>query len=600
MDINGTLSREPPSPLDVPYFLSPPQNEEDSTDYVKWQGSQTTCSALNQLIKSSANESNVATVVSTSRGWQRQPSFDQIPGFSLLSTNDNPQAYSQAPSCSSSKSIRPSHSRPRPSLSRPRSPTKPPNASNVDLPIPLLDKSNPAAFLNILKGVSARIDENVGVKPARGIGSSSGERGAKRVRSVTSELQAGRPKKSRTSASVGPSVGSARPLSKGKQRAISAGGVADDDQSSMSELPFPLRPDIVEPKLASLDTESSKSRVGSMSVFQPQSDSGPPPALKRPSQAIMPPPPPPPTKHPTARPSSHAISPAFPSSSTTSIQPIRSDMRQQSTSASSKPPKPDPVPRYHPLLLEQQKKASSSSSSTSKPPANSSKLPPPSISTREPSPKPNVNPRRTSPMDSVPSSTPKPTSSQSSRPPALGMRRTHTTASSGLATSLQTTGTLPTRQKAFKPPLLGSSQSAAKAPASQQQQNKAPYAPFKCNNAPGGSNGSTSSESSRGSSTSASSSLTRSSSFTSKHVSSSASPSSGSSAAASPLRRSNTLPNAEFKGAQAAAPSDKPPPQSKSDVSSLPEPLDGDADSSFGDMMMFDLDALEETMKMYD
>ena len=31
----------------------------------------------------------------------------------------------------------------------------------------------------------------------------------------------------------------------------------------------------------------------------------------------------------------------------------------------------------------------------------------------------------------------------------------------------------------------------------------------------------------------------------------------------------------------------------------IPEPLDGDADSPFGDMS-FDMDALEETMKMYD
>lgn len=35
-------------------------NDEESADYVKWQGSQTACSALNQLIKSSANEPHVA------------------------------------------------------------------------------------------------------------------------------------------------------------------------------------------------------------------------------------------------------------------------------------------------------------------------------------------------------------------------------------------------------------------------------------------------------------------------------------------------------------------------------------------------------------
>lgn len=68
MDFDGAVIQQQSTHRDTAHSLSPLGYDEDSTDYVKWQGSQTTCSALNQLIKSSTNDPNVPKEVSTSRG----------------------------------------------------------------------------------------------------------------------------------------------------------------------------------------------------------------------------------------------------------------------------------------------------------------------------------------------------------------------------------------------------------------------------------------------------------------------------------------------------------------------------------------------------
>lgn len=55
MDAVGSAARHAPvghrSP--TPLYVDDPEDDDSGTDYVKWQGSQTTCSALNQLIRSS-------------------------------------------------------------------------------------------------------------------------------------------------------------------------------------------------------------------------------------------------------------------------------------------------------------------------------------------------------------------------------------------------------------------------------------------------------------------------------------------------------------------------------------------------------------------
>ncbi|KAF8184842.1 hypothetical protein BJ912DRAFT_496368 [Pholiota molesta] len=606
MDFDGAAIQQQTIYRDTTHSPSPLGYDEDSTDYVKWQGSQTACSALNQLIKSSTNDPNVPKEVSTSRGWQREPSFDQIPGFSLLSTNDNhpslPQYNSQA---SSSRATRPPHSRPRPSLARARSPTIPPDVTNFDLPIPFLDKSNPSSFMDMLKGVSARLDENVGVKPGRSVGGPNTTiRPTKRVRGTTSELQAGRPKRSRASAPGNPLGDSARPVDKGKRRAVSSteamGDGAADSHSSMSELPFPLRSSVgpsrhVIDDYASTSMDGAKSNPGSTSISRPPSDSVDPFSFKTLSQTKMPPPPAPPIKHPTPDPPPRHIPPKVAVITPSTNPPIqqqqpRSDLRQQSTAADFKSAKSDSGPRFHPLLLEQQTKASlslstSSCSASSRPQSYASKPQVPAISTTIPPAKPNLNYKpKISPteLSLPPSSTPKPPSSQSSRPPALGMRRTHTFPSSGMATSLKTTGALPVRQKAFKPPLLSASQPSSQASASQQQQQQPPRSKLAydydaaMHAGPGGSNGSASSDSLRGSATSSSGSSSRRASST---------PSSSAS------NRDNS---------SSSKPAPTPVPESDVD-DALPEPLDGDGDSSFGDMSFdLDADALEETMRMYD
>jgi hypothetical protein len=626
MDFDGAVIQQQSIYRDTAHSPSPLGYDEDATDYVKWQGSQTACSALNQLIKSSTNDPNVPKEVSTSRGerfskkdashsitktvrgftgWQREPSFDQIPGFSLLSTNDNhpslPQYNSQA---SSSRATRPPHSRPRPSLARARSPSIPPDVTNLDLPIPFLDKSNPSSFLDMLKGVSARLDENVGVKPGRSVGGSNTTiRATKRVRGATSELQAGRPKRSRASAPGNPLGDSVRPFDKGKRRAVSSteamGDGAADSHSSMSELPFPLRSSVgpsrrIIDDYASTSMDDAKSKPGDTSISRPPSDSVDPFSFKTLSQTKMPPPPAPPIKHPTPDPPPRHIPPKVAVMTPSTNPPIqqqqpRSNLRPQSIAADSKSAKSDPGPRFHPLLLEQQTKASlssstSSCSASSRSQSYASKPQVPAISTTIPPAKPNLNYKpKISPTEPSwpPSSTPKLPSSQSSRPPALGMRRTHTFPSSGMATSLKTTGALPIRQKAFKPPLLSASQPSSQASASQQQQqpprSKLAYDYDAAMQAgPGGSNGSASSDSLRGSATSSSGSSSR--------------------------RASSTPSSSASNRDNSSSSKTAPTPVPESDVDdALPEPLDGDGDSSFGDMSFdLDADALEETMRMYD
>ncbi len=55
MDPAGTAARHPPVDYraPAPLYVDDTEDDDSGTDYVKWQGSQTTFSALNQLIRSS-------------------------------------------------------------------------------------------------------------------------------------------------------------------------------------------------------------------------------------------------------------------------------------------------------------------------------------------------------------------------------------------------------------------------------------------------------------------------------------------------------------------------------------------------------------------
>ncbi|KAF8965413.1 hypothetical protein BDZ97DRAFT_1812060, partial [Flammula alnicola] len=369
-----------------------------------------------------------------------------------------------------------------------------------------------------------------------------------------------------------------------------------------------------------MDIDGNTAKSSSSSRSQCWADSPDHSSTKSPSQTRMPPPPAPRTKHPGVEQRPRINTPmtstvASTSSNFSHIQQSHSLQQKQPNPTESKAPKPDPVPKLHPLLLEPSTKASSSS--VSRPQPQPQARIPPRAAPAPPKPQPalvvpKIEPTSTSKPQQLypqskaqitpaahPSLTPNPSSS---RPPALGMRRTHTFPASGITTSLQKTGALPTRQKGFKPPLLSASQpqsqavqapSQARAPPQFQLQPKLassgvstrsgggqPQPKYDSPRGPAGSNGSTSSDSQRAPTSSSGSSAPG--SAPSKSTSTSVSPAPASKSISKP--RSPAAPSAP-----APAPVSAP----------LPEPSDGDPDSSFGDMS-FDMDALEETMRMYD
>ncbi|KJA22514.1 hypothetical protein HYPSUDRAFT_87354 [Hypholoma sublateritium FD-334 SS-4] len=582
MDTAGTAARHAPvdhrSP--APLYADDAEDDDSGTDYVKWQGSQTTCSALNQLIRSSTlselRSADADVDEPTSRGWQRQPSFDQIPGFSRLSTVDTPEP---APSSTTSQS---SSAKPlRPSLARPRSSTA------VEPALPLLGRASPAKFMDMLKGVSARLDLGVS-------GAGAPARGAKRPRRSSAEsgveARPGRAKRGRVSAPQDLERRPAHSPFHGDDSTSEAGGLAlnvrnsadapgssriaprpdnprassSKGSASQSKMPPPALPLTSKhpssaapsshiggdgsPRVAGRLTinTSDVEAAGSRTATRPGNTRASSSTDTAPQSKMAPPAHPHSHKHPGPIQVAASSSASLISSSTTaSTSPARpvSLSRDHSTTISSAP-KPTPTPKLHPLLLAQKEK------------------PAPAV--------PTSHPLKQQQCVAPPSVTPRPSASQSlrlsasqsSRPPALGMRR-------AAPTVVPVPKALPTTRKSFRPPLL----------AAQPPRPPPAAVPHAKHATPPFSNGSASSGSLRASTSSASS------------VPRSASPSPPAPRVASASARP-APPAPRFTTAAAALEVRAPSPV-------LPEPLDGDGDSSFGDMS-FDMDALEETMRQYD
>jgi hypothetical protein len=123
--------------------------------------------------------------------WQRGvSSYDQLSSHHDTASSSLLSSHSR-PSSSKPSSFSRSHPRTRPSEAAP---------DITNLPIPFFNKTNPMQFLDIMKGVSARLDENAGVRPRKehnlGAAPSSSSRSKKRTRGLSfggkSELQAGK------------------------------------------------------------------------------------------------------------------------------------------------------------------------------------------------------------------------------------------------------------------------------------------------------------------------------------------------------------------------------------------------------------------------
>ncbi|KAF8811225.1 hypothetical protein BYT27DRAFT_7240395 [Phlegmacium glaucopus] len=612
--------------IDTPNVLS--YNSDKWTDHVKWQGSQTACSALNQLIR---NET--AQEAPRISGWQRVSSSDQLSNLhstdhrgtasnsSLLSSHSRPSSSKLA------SSSRP-HSRPR--LSETRAPD--PDITNLDISIPLFNKANPMQFLDIMKGVSARLDENAGVRP----------RAKKRTRGISlggaSEFQAGKATRGtvkkgrvdelRTSDTLTWDVGNGKGRTTSEDEGLNS-EVRGRGLQAHSSLPdMAPRSDLrsLSSKDASFmdvdERDDMDMECASRPTVSSYSNHGHPdtrPFARTRSQIEMPPPPiacdsfdkqrqpaaDSPHQHSNAQSTSTLTPLAVSRHSNSMNQPQTSypPPRQPPTNHSIKQRKPNAIPKLHPLLYHKPATTRVSSSSVA------TSAPVPQVQLQDhPAPIPVAEGPDLKPPPS--SFTPMFSSTPSSRPPPLGMRRNHTfpsrTSSSSnvqqeLSTSL-TSSQLPRRQKGFKSPLLSLSQPQAQTQTHSLSQLKANanIIVVESDSATATSrkissrNLSEVSIDNHGFNSTANTSMAlRSSSSSSDSSTSFRSTPPATSSAPSYSHTSNS------SGYSKSKISNRGMAQQPQGSVVVPEPLDGDTDSSFGDMS-FDMDALEETMKKYD
>ena len=550
--------------------------------------------------------------------WQRVSSYDQL--SSLLSAGHHDTASSSLLSSHS----RPSSSKPS-SFSRSHSRTRLSEAAPdiTNLPIPsFFNKTNPMQFLDIMKGVSARLDENAGVRPRKDLNSgaafSSSSQTRKRTRGLsfggTTELQSGKTgrgtlKKGRIDELR------TRDEGKGKERAASEDEGLDSEVrgrglQAHSSLPdmhsrSDLKRNLSSKGVDFMDVDNKDDDIDAPHVWQsavsPSSDDDGYPRTV--SQTEMPPPPLPfahKQRHPAAADPPPTLTPLADSQHSNSInkpQTLYLPPQQPPTNYPIKQRKPDAVPKMHPLLSHKPvtTKVSSSPKMTSTPQAQPQ---PQHLFTPKPMSE-GVNLKPTSsPCMPLFSST------SSSRPPPLGMRRNHTFPSRTPSSSsvrqdsslTSSCGQIPHRQKGFKPPLLSLSQPQA---GTQSQTRDPPRVKADTDNnvivvEPGTSTIATikkeASSQNLSEAPSSNTSMVLQSSTSSFSDSSASFHSATSSVSSHPQSHSQ----------------DDTPDCSRLDDCNLgmtehvaPGPPDGDTDSSFGDMS-FDMDALEETMKMYD
>lgn len=522
------LDLERCSPMDqddfAPTLLSQPV-VPILTDYVKWQGSQTSCAALDTLImeaSASARRSTIAlffAVVSPQLivcyNSDPRPLKTHIPWYSPVASDTFPSTASSSSSNlqSASRASAKPHSRSRPS--RHSEPTRNPLHSN------LFNKPDPAQFLNLVKGVSERVDENAEMQ-ARLADDGRQKRKTRLNPPVSGQIKdSGAIRKTRRGSGLSVTIvankgRSAEPDDRGVdvERLRRAGSV--NAHRSL-------------PNIASSSSSSSMEGVitdanTSMMDIDPQGGSSS-------------------SSTPTLCPSPKECTPMPP--------PIISSQNHPSHYPSCSTATPFPVPKLHPLLQQQQQHKQEHPRPSPRPQLHA-----------QPRPRPSQHP----PTQRTAGEPPRiHLATASARPPALGMRRTHT------LPALTPSQQLPTRQKGFKPPLLSQAPAAAApvATACQQQQQHAP-------------------------------------------ARSQAHPQ------AVPLPRAAKA-SAEFHASR-TLPTPTPSPHARrvdagdddgnegengyrdeeaGELEPLPPHRSSSPDSSFGDMS-FDMDALEETMRMYD
>ncbi|PPR01003.1 hypothetical protein CVT24_000584 [Panaeolus cyanescens] len=536
---------------------------------VIWKSSQSADPIINKLMTSVALEAQ-PQVASNSRAWQKSASLEMIPSFASPMQANTTTSFPLAPNIDSSS--RPSSSRPQ---FRPRnSGDRVISRTSSEQTISALTDAVPS-ILDLMKGVSDTLNQSVGITTRSVAGPSSNRVARNRARER-------RPAERRGPAAYNgalrmPSIGRAinadgrlpSAAVKGKGRAVDVG-------NSMEGVEYLARagPSSNGKRAAfAMDDNDSMINVDNDQRMQrPDISSEAITSFPRTSsQTQMPPPMELPRKHPPADQTSRNHDMAF-AAHPPVLPPTQHKPVFGSVKAEDKSLRQSPIPKLHPLLQKPAPLTNQGISSSNSVSYLDKRVSNTNLSRGV------ANSRSSNNEISPPSSTPALSSTPSSRPPVLGMRRTHTLPLRGSATANQKGG-FSTRPKAFKPPLLSSQASASNyssqtntLPRDSQHEKPRTFTP---------------SPSSGSSNSSSLSGQTQSSSNSSGAISTpSTFPLPATQNSKSEIH-SKKIPQDGF----IVHPIPKTPP--------LPEPTDGDPDSSFGNMS-FDLDALEETMKLYD
>lgn len=400
-----------------------------------------------------------------------------------------------------------------------------------------------------MKGVSARVDENAGVgkKDGPGLAETTAKVGKKRPRTV-SFGNVTEPKRGRLKENILING------DKGKGRASYQNRDGSEESQSLQGHHSMSNVYLLQ------DASQESAEYRGIGVLTDANDlEGPLPTL---SQTKMPPPPAP-------------LRPPLCFKRNSAHLSYCSTDKQTAVEKNLGHTKPDPIPKLHPLLL-------SKSPGSSSPYSDSRSNPKPSVGPWEHQSKANsgfhANGQHVVPttVNPAPLATNPAIAVKSSRPPVLGMRRTHTYPCRSFNNK-----SLPVKQKGFKPPLMSSSQ-----PQSLSQQSQGTG--LNINPEPAANPTAFRKQSGNKMGLLASQAPTCSNSPTDSFHLTPPSCTSSTSLFDSPVPlRQHAADVREV----AIAP--------RSAAGFLTDFVNGDSDSSFGDTS-FDLDALEETMRMYD
>ena len=495
-----------------------PPSQSLQTDYVKWQSSQVPCPVLKSLMLKSNLRKPVPIRIAYSlfsrvTARKQKPFTPWHSSDPSLSTSFQPSTSASLGSASATRPLRRTNSRPRfgrHSEPDTRSPLQAPDLN-------IFNTGDSSQFLDLVKTVAERVDENAGFRAKSN--DVDMKRKTRNMSPISTVDVSARVRKSRPGSAAKEEVRASR--TKGIHRENSGTEPMHEDNSSSSLMHgvSPLSSSSSSSSSSSFTLASSSAHSTNRNMQMDIDIADTPVSMSTNSMADMDVldssvnPAPISRRRPLLRTSSASLG----SAADLALPDTRNTTLANPTTS---------TPRLHPLLSQQ----------------------PPQ---RQHSPPRALPPQRVQPPPRVyaPQRAQRPPASQTSatmRPPVLGMRRTH----SAVITSYTAPQPLPTRQKAFKPPLQSQSQAQR---LSQSQSSRSVITTVEKDGM-----------------------------------------------LMQPVKKEggDTLYRDGRRDNKVMA-NFQPPSNSEGEPSSTEPETNPDADSSFGDIS-FDIDALEETMRMYD